>query len=213
MLIENISTEQNEEFKKTFEEAVKNIPQKIKVMLKEKNIKFIIADYVDDTMSEERKKKQDERYKDDIVKKETTRGLMSDEIDCIVVSAKNTKIEHIEAILYHEVGHFLDAYDNFGQVDEFGLSLSSKEEFVNAYTKDFADNYEQIKLDTNFRLVHFVQKSTPENINDAGIMESFAELFRHASGKINDTKTVELYFPTALQTLKQIVNERFDLEF
>lgn len=206
-----MSSMTDENFIKTYELEIENIPSQIKIMLEERGIDFLIVDYIHDLFDAERLNKHNEIYKDDIVKKSTARGVLSDDNYCIAISIKNTKIEHIGAILYHELGHFLDAYDNFGQVDELGLSLSSDEKFIEAYSKDFKNHYEKIKNDTNLSLIHFVQKSTPENINQIGIIETFAELFRVASNKENSTKTVELYFPTALRVFAELVNKRFDL--
>jgi len=212
MLVKNVSTTTDEEFENILKSEIENIPSTIKTLLQGKKIECLIVDYTDDLLDEERRQKNNEFYKDDIAKKETTRGMMSDDSNCIAISIKNTKMKDIGAILYHELGHFLDAYDNFGKVDELGLSLSSNKKFIDAYNEDFINHYEQIKEDTNYRLVHFVQKSTPDKISQTGIIETFAELFRLACHKTNDTKTVELYFPSALQVLIEIVNERFDLK-
>lgn len=201
------------EFIEVFEQEIEKIPEKIKEMLKKRGVDFVIVDYIDDLYDEQRLKKHAQIYKDDITRKKTTRGLMSDESHCIALSSTTTKIKDIKAILYHELGHFLDAYDNYGKVDELGLSLSSRKEFVDAYTKDFIAHYDKIKENDNFRLVHFIQKSTPENISNIGIIETFAELFRWANNIKNDSLTVELYFPTALRVAKKLINERFEFEF
>lgn len=211
MEVKIISKSVPKEFEATFRNEIENIPLVIKQMLNEKNITFTIVDYINDLLDEKKLEKIKNNYKYDYNTKQQSRGIMSDDINCIAVSVKNTRIEDIGAILYHEIGHFLDGYQNFGKIDDLGLTFSIDEKFIKAYTKDFIENYELIKNDKNFRLKHFVQDSTPENINKSAIIETFAELFRLANNKKNDTKTVELYFLTAFNVLKLMLNENFNL--
>lgn len=211
MKIKINSKDVSNEFESTFKNEIENIPTIIKDLLNEKNIAFILVDYIDDLLDEKRLEKIKNNYKYDHNTRKQSRGIMSDESNCIAISAKNTRIEDIGAILYHEIGHFLDGYQNFGKIDDLGLTFSVNKKFIDAYTKDFIEHYELIKNDNNFRLKHFVQDSTPENINKSGIVETFAELFRLAYSKKNDTKTVELYFPTAFNILKVMLNEKFYL--
>lgn len=211
MEIKIISKNVPVEFEVNFKNEIKTIQPLIKQMLNEKKMAFVLVDYIDDLLDEKRLEKIRNNYKYDHNTRQQSRGIMSDESNCIAISVKNTRIEDIGAILYHEIGHFLDGYQNFGKIDDLGLTFSTDKKFVEAYTKDFIEHYELIKNDKNFRLKHFVQDSTPENINKSGIAETFAELFRLANNKINDTETVELYFPTALGVLKLMLNQKFNL--
>lgn len=199
------------DFEITFRNEIENIHPIIKDMLNEKNIKFVIVDCINDILDEKRHEKITSNYKYQLNIRQQSRGIVSDVNNCIAISVKNTRTEDIGAILYHEIGHFLDGYENFGKIDDLGLTFSSDKEFIDAYTIDFIEHYELIKNDNNFRLKHFVQGNTPENITQSSVLETFAELFRLANNKKNDTNTVELYFPTALNVLKFMLNERFNL--
>jgi hypothetical protein len=172
-------------------------------MLKKRGVSFAVVDYISDLI--DTSKIMDFKYEVDL--KNNSRGLMSDEQNLIALSHKNTNVDNIGAILYHELGHFIDSYKNYGNIDSLSdLTFSSDKKFTEAYKQDFISNWELIKNDNNYRLIHFIQNSTPYNIHQAGIVETFAELYRVANNRTNDTKTVELYFPETLKAQKSIVN-------
>ncbi len=145
-----------------------------------------------------------------------TRGRCSvgEGIRQISIFKNNTKIEHLEAILYHEIGHFLDFYRCIANncVNE-NLFSSSCAAFKSAYRIDLTLNWLKIRKDKRFRLVHFIQNSTPAKINPIAILETYAELFRHINGKINDEETVELYFHNSRNVLIEILNREFNLSY
>jgi hypothetical protein len=199
-------------FETIFRNEIENIHPAIKAMIKRRNMSFKLVDCITDLLEKERTEKIETTYKYNLDLKNQSRGLMSDESHCIAVSVKNTYIDNIGAILYHEIGHFLDAYENYGNIKNlYDLTLSADKRFIEAYIKDFTEHYEFIKNDNNFRLKHFIQDSTLENINQNAVCETFAELYRFANNKKNDTKTVELYFPTALNILKILLKEKYNI--
>jgi len=202
---------------KVFYSEIETISPKIQKLLEDKNITIKLVNNVYDIKTKEEENKNydkfySQKYAEQVKKSFPTRGIMSDEKICIAIFKDNTDITNIGAILYHEIGHFLDAYKNFGNINSLAdLEFSSNPEFVEAYTKDFVANWDKIKTDTNFRLKHFIQDSTPEKIVKSGITESFAEIFRFLNKKVIDAKTVELYFPTAIEVEKKLLTEKYQL--
>lgn len=193
----------NSFFLEYYQHEIDNISPFLIKMLKKRNVSFAVVDYISDLTN----KNKIMDYKYDVNLQKVARGLMSDEQNLIAISHKNTKIDNIGAILYHELGHFIDSYKNYGNINSLNdLTFSSDKRFAEAYKKDFILHWETIKNDDNYRLIHFIQNSKPENISQTGIVETFAELYRVANNKINDTKTVELYFSSALEELKRSVN-------
>lgn len=214
MQIEVLSPNTPKDFEDIFRREVENIHPIIKRMLQERNVTFKLVDCISELVGEERTQKIEDAYNYDISLKNQSRGLLSDESHCIALSVKNTSIDNIGAILYHELGHFLDIYENYGKIETLAdLIFSSDKRFMDAYQKDFAQNYHLIINDDNFRLKHFIQEGTPDNINQNAVSETFAELFRVVNNKQNDTKTVELYFSRALNVLKTMLNEKYYLTF
>lgn len=184
---------------------LKNLDKKIVTLLLSKNMSIFVGHKFSDLYLSQAINKN-YGYKIDF--DDISRGVMSDEIDKIVLFSKNLQPEHIGAILLHEIGHFVDAFQNFGNINtDSDLTYSSNLEFISAYKKDFQINYEMIKNDKNPYLKHFVQDSVPDKINQMAIIETFAELFRLAFGKVNNTKTVELYFPNTFNIIKKSLKE------
>lgn len=211
MRIEIRSKKATEEYKDAFKAEVENINPKIKEMIRKKGVSLILVDFIYELVDEKRKQKMKEAYKYDR-KEELTRGLTSDEVHCIAIAYDTVPIDFIGALLYHEIGHFLDLYEVYGQVNSlYDMTFSADKKFINAYTKDFEDHYEIIKNDNNYRLKHFIQDSIPGRINQNAVSETFAELYRFANNKKNDTETVELYFPTALDVSQELLKERYGL--
>lgn len=205
----------DESYIEVFTAAVMNINPKIHKLLLEKDLNIILTNCVYDIkskseISKNHEKFYEQKYANELVESFPTRGIMSDEKKCIALFLKNINYNDLEAILYHELGHFLDAYDNFGHIESLNdLAFSSSDAFKDAYKKDFIQNWELIKKDDNFRLRHFVQNSTPESFQQSALSESFAEIFRYLNNLHNDTKTVELYFPTAIDVAYNLIFNKF----
>lgn len=194
----------DEKFLKTLIDELKNLNIEITKLFLDKTMSVFVGYKFSDIYLEQTIN-NNYGYKIDF--DEESRGVMSDEIRRIVLFSKNLKTEHIGAILYHELGHFIDAYKNFGNINDLkDLTYSSTQEFINAYEKDFKKNYEIIKNDKNVSLRHFVQDNKPEQIRQTAITETFAELFRLAFNKVNNSKTVELYFPNSLKVVNEFLN-------
>ncbi|MEI8388412.1 MAG: hypothetical protein WCG23_00870 [bacterium] len=194
----------DEKFLKTLIDELKNLNIEITKLFLDKTMSVFVGYKFSDIYLEQTIN-NNYGYKIDF--DEESRGVMSDEIRRIVLFSKNLKTEHIGAILYHELGHFIDAYKNFGNINDLkDLTYSSTQEFINAYEKDFKKNYEIIKNDKNLSLRHFVQDNKPKQIRQTAITETFAELFRLAFNKVNNSKTVELYFPNSLKVVNEFLN-------
>ena len=91
--------------------------------------------------------------------------------------------------------------------------MSSNDEFQNAYKYDLVKNWEKIKNDKSFRLIHYIQNSTPDKINPNAVIETFAEAFGVINNKLNDEKTVEKYFKNAIEVEKELLNKTYNLKF
>ena len=194
-----------EKFLNTLVFEMKNINTNILKMLNERKMSVFVVYKFSDLYTKQ-SISQNYGYKIDFNKE--SRGLMSDEINKIVLFSKNLQPANIGAILYHEIGHFIDCYKNFKTIkDLHGFTYSTNIKFIRAYKSDFKKNFKLIKNDANPRLRHFVQDNTLEKINQITIAETFAELFSLAFNKANDTKTVELYFPGSLIILKELLND------
>ena len=81
------------------------------------------------------------------------------------------------------------------------------QEFIDAYTKDFLTNWEKISQDKRFRLVHYVQDSTPEKISKTAIIETLAMSFAKYNGYDDDMDFMGLYFPTCTKVCGKLVEE------
>ena len=55
------------------------------------------------------------------------------------------------------------------------------------------------------------EDSTPKKNNVCAVCETFAEMFRHINGKINDEKTVELYFNNFKNLMIEVLYEKYGL--
>lgn len=212
MQINIISKNIPQEYEDIFRQEISNINPIIKAMLKEKSMTFKLVPCIYKLVGEKIANKTYNDYKYDLDMKEQSRGVMSDERCDIAIGTNNCKIEHIAAILYHEIGHFLDAYENFVNINSpYDLSLSADKRFINAYKSDFVLNYDSIKKNKNHSLKHFIQDNTLKKINQISVCETFAELFRATNNKQNSTKTVELYFLNSICALKDLVKEKYGI--
>lgn len=218
MKIEILSEKFDIEFVNLFIKTIQGVDPIIAKMVEDKGVSFILANSLYDLRPQEEiaqnyEKFYEDKYTQVLTNKYPARGVTSDVRNCIAVFYENTQIEHLEAILYHEIGHFIDSYENFGKIDSLeDLTFSTREPFMKAYKSDLVKNWDLIKNDDNFRLKHYIQNSTPENIHLAAFVETFAELYRWLNGKVNDTKTVELYFNESVKVLGNLLSDKYDIK-
>lgn len=201
------------EFEATFIQAVSKMDKKVKELVQSKNFTFLLAEKLPDIISYKTLQKMQDEYDENVINY-PHRGITtnSDGNFYITVFTKYLKIEHLEAILYHETGHFIDGYKAI-EVEEPDMTcfLSHSEEFLAAYKKDLTENWDKIKQDRGFRIKHCIQSSTPDKIDTTGALETFAELFRFNNGKINDEKTVELYFLNSAKVQRELIKKTYDI--
>ena len=202
--IKNISNA-DEEYLKRFYAEINALDERLIKLIKKHNMKIILADKFSDVAPEEtlkELKKYKENYDISNIDK-TTRGNCSDHIEngSIQIFYNNTK-ENMPAILYHEIGHLADYNINFEEP-----CFSSSKEFIYAYKKDLKNNWEKIKEDKRFRLVHYIQDSTPEKPNKTALAETFAHCFARINNKIDDVDIVGEYFTNAQKVTKKLVDE------
>lgn len=218
MKIEILSEKFDIEFVNLFIKTIQGIDPIIAKMVEDKGVSFVLANSLYDVrpkeeMAQNYEKFYEDKYTQVLTNKYPARGVTSDVRNCIAVFYENTQIEHLEAILYHEIGHFIDSYENFGKIDSLDyMTFSTSESFMQAYKNDLTKNWDLIKNDDNFRLKHFVQNSTPENIHAAAVVETFSEIYRWKCGKINDTKTVELYFHESAKAAEKLLFDKYEIK-
>ncbi len=202
--IKNISNA-NDEILKEFYSEIHNLHPKFVELINKYNLKIILANKMSDVVDEkflDGISEYNENYTIENIDK-TTRGISSDSIEngsiCIFI---NTAQNIIGTILYHEIGHLVDFYKNF----ETPI-FSTNEKFVKAYEKDLKLNWNKIKNDNRFRLIHYIQNSTPYNLDKLAMMETFAHCFARSFGKIDDADIVSEYFINCLNVTKEFVEE------
>ena len=144
-----------------------------------------------------------ENYLKENRKNETIRGLLSDNYFAVFVFYNTTTKENLGAILYHEIGHLIDYHKyNFKKT-----YLSSNAKFINAYKKDLTENWDKIKNDNRFRLIHYIQNSTPKKASHIALIETFAHCFASINNKIDDIDIVNLYFKNSKQKAFELLKE------
>ena len=208
--IENISNA-NEKIVKLFYDEINTIDKKIIDLMKSKDLKFVLANKLSDVNhgdNSDIEKYQNYHPADrDIV----TRGNSSDVTNSISVFANNVTVQNLGAILYHEVGHFLDMYHVWQEPEDESYikqgQLSTKKEFITAYKNDISKNWDKIKNDSRFRLKHYIQNSTPDNIFPSALMETFAHCFARSHNRLDDIDIVGEYFNETLEITKIIYTE------
>jgi len=207
-LIKNISNA-DKEYVNLFVQKINLLDKKIKSLILSINYTIVLANKCSDVYSEKEFNKLIEEvndYKEEYTKNnidKTLRGTCSDTIKKICAFLNTTPEKQLGFILYHEIGHFLDFYNKTGIFKK--NYLSSKKEFVNAYKKDLSKNWDNIKQDKRYRLIHLIQESTPENPNKIAMAETFANCFAKMLNEIDEFDFIELYFKNSLQATKKIV--------
>lgn len=209
--VENISNA-DEEFVNAFYKIVNGLDSKIVNLLNSKNIKIILADKMSDVFNsaeEKNKFKKDvEIYKEYNTENsdKISHGVCSSTINAVCIFSNTTEIKYMEYYFYHETAHFIDFNENWDKEDIKGF-LSTKKEFIETYRKDIAKHWDKIQNDNRFRLIHYIEDSTPEKASEAGLAETFAFCFARNSGKLEDIDIISDYFQETLLAAKKITDE------
>ena len=207
--IKNISNA-DEKYLKNFYEEIANLDEKIISLIKKRGIKIVLANKFSDVADEktlDEIAKYSEKYNRSNID-ELCRGNCSDHIEngSIQIFYNNTK-EGMPAILYHEIGHLIDFHKSFEKP-----CFSNCQEFIDAYKKDLKINWEKIKKDKRFRLIHFIQNSTPNNPNEMAMQETFAHCFARINNKIDDVDIAGEYFLNSQNATKKLVDSFLSAE-
>ena len=71
----------------------------------------------------------------------TIQGIISEDEKCIAICKNNTDAKDLKKVIFHELGHFMDAYEKFGNIKSiYDLTYSSSSKFINAYREDLMEN-------------------------------------------------------------------------
>ena len=211
LTVENISNA-NEEFLNAFYKMLNGLDKKIINMINSKNVKIILANKISDVYNSEYEKnefqKEMGKYEDWNIENsdKIIHGVCSDTINALCIFSHTTEIRYIEYFFYHETGHFIDIFKDWRKEKVKG-SLSSKKEFVEAYKNDITKHWDKIKNDNRFRLIHYIENSTPDKVSKTGLMETFAFCFARNNGKIDDVDIISDYFQETLLVAKKITDE------
>lgn len=201
-IINKCKIQPEENFLKEFYKEIENLNQNIIDLLISKNLKIILANKISDVIGNNISddiKNYKENY--DIENMDNKiRAICSDNIEngSICLFSNNTK-DTIGTILYHEIGHVIDFYKNFETP-----SYSTTTEFIEAYKKDLSINWEKIKNDKRYRLIHLLQNSTPQNPSKLAMLETFAQCFARINNKIDDIDVIYEYFQNCLEITKKL---------
>ena len=202
LIIENISNADNEFLKAFYIE----INKKIVNIINSKALKIILADKLSDILPPNKNDIEKTQDYHPIDRDTINQGLCSDTINAICIFSNTSPIQNLGAILYHEIGHLLDFYNNWEKEDAIP-ELSIKKEFKNAYKKDITIHWNKIKNDNRFRLKHYIQSSTPESISQSGLVETFAFCFAEINNKQDDIDILGEYFENSVIVARNIYNE------
>ena len=212
LTVENISNA-NDEFLNAFYKIINKIDIKLVNIIKSKNTRIILADKISDVYTSKQSKsafkKEIEAYQeyDSQNSDKLSHGVCSDTINAICIFSSTTEIPYMDAILYHEIGHFIDFYDDWGKEDDLSQPLSSKQEFVDAYNNDITMHWDEIKKDNRFRLIHYIEDSKPNNVSKVGLCETFAFCFARNNNIPDDIDIISDYFQETVQSAKKITDE------
>lgn len=203
--VENISNA-DESYAKAFYDEINGLDSKLVKVINAHKTKIILANKLSDILPCE--KNDIEQFQDyhPENRDELTHGLCSDTINAICIFLNTTEIPYIGAFLYHETGHLIDLFQDWGK-ENITECLSLRKEFVEAYKKDVTSHWEKIKKDNRFRLKHYIQCSTPDKISSAGLRETFAFCFAKNNNKQEDIDIISDYFQKTLSVAKNITDE------
>ena len=71
--------------------------------------------------------------------------------------------------------------------------------------KDLKINWESIKRDKRYRLIHLVQDSKPDNPNEIAMAEAFANCFAKMMNEVDEFDFIDLYFKNTLHHLLHVI--------
>lgn len=200
--LRNISSA-NEELIYVCEEEIKNLDKNIVNLITSKKLEIILADKLSDVININESQIYTEYSPSD--RDKVTRGLISDNINAICIFANVVQKQNLGAILYHEIGHLIDYYKNW-EISQY----SNTDFFINAYKEDLFNNWDEIQKDKTFRLIHYIQTSTLENISYSAIGEVFAQSFASIHNKLDDIDIIGKYFKESLNASKILYKSFFE---
>ena len=201
LIIEN-SSNADKNFVDLFYSEIDKLDEKIKKVLLNHNFKIVLTNKFSDVREA---LEEPERYKENYSAEKQDnliRGLCDSDKKAVFVFSNTTTTQNLACILYHEIGHLIEFYKDYNNPH-----LSSQQEFIDAYKKDLIDNWDKISHDKRFRLVHYVQDSTPEKLSNTALIETFAMSFAKCNGHDDDIDIMGLYFPTCTKVCKKLVEE------
>lgn len=200
--VKNISSA-NKELVQIFEEEIKNLNERLIKVINSRNLEIILADKLSDVINIAAV----DIYTDysPVDRDKVTRGLISDNIFAICIFSNVVQKQNLGAILYHEIGHLIDRYNDWEE-----SQYSNADIFVNAYKKDLSNNWKEIQQDKTFRLIHYVQNSTVETVSYPALSEVFAQCFASIHNKYDDIDIIGKYFHESLNTAKILYDEFFE---
>ncbi len=207
LILDNISNA-DDEFLQAFYKEINGLNKKLVDIINSKNVKIILADRLSDVLPQDKndiEKTQDYHPVDRDI---TTRGLCSDTINAICIFSKTVTTQNVGAILYHEIGHLIDFYDTWGNID-CSPNLSNNQKFMEAYKFCITKHWDKIKNDNRFRLKHYIQSTTPKNPSVAGLMETFAHCHARINNKLDDIDILGEYFTELLPIANKIYSNFF----
>lgn len=127
-------------------------------------------------------------------------GVISEDENCIAICKNNTDIKDIRKVLFHELGHFLDVYEKFGNIKStYDLTYSTSSQFINAYREDLMKSWDKLQNNTvvpDFCLIN----STPQRANQTAVIETFAEVFRYLY--TGENTYIGTFFENCIQAYK-----------
>lgn len=189
-----------------FEEEIKNLDKTLINLINSRKLEIILADKLSDVINIDNTDIYTEYFPKD--RDKVTRGLISDNINAICIFANVVQKQNIGACLYHEIGHLIDYYKDW-EIPQY----SQTDFFVNAYKQDIYNNWDAIQKDKTFRLIHFVQTSSLENISYPAVGEVFAQSFASIHNKLDDIDIIGKYFNNSLNAAKILNSKFFEQEF
>lgn len=201
---------------KAYKNTLNNLDEKIIKLIEQKDFTMLLTHDVHDILDDNFFKKLQKDYVENMFD-HPYRGMMTndnkDDAFYIAVFEKHLKVNELEGVLYHEIGHFLDGFNIIEKKDpNLKLFLSGSEDFQNAYKNDLTKNFDKIKDDKRYRLIHYVENSTPDNINPTAVVETFAEAFMTLNNKVIDEKIIDLYFPNIIEVARELLNKTHGLK-
>ncbi len=203
--VKNISSAKKE-LVCTFEEEIKKLDKTLINLINSRKLEIILADKLSDVININNTDIYTEYFPKD--RDKVTRGLVSDNINAICIFANVVQKQNLGAILYHEIGHLIDYYKDW-EMPQYSHTAF----FINAYKQDIYNNWDAIQKDKTFRLIHYIQTSSLENISYPAVSEVFAQSFASIHNKLDDTDIIGKYFNNSFNAAKKLYSKFFEQEF